>query len=55
MLGDQRRIGTIWLTAGDVRPDAGVRAQISVDTAIVDQSVRLQQSSRRVTVAERPG
>ena len=40
---------------GDVRPDAGVRAQISADTAIVDQSAMRQPSSRRVTVAERPG
>jgi hypothetical protein len=45
----------IWLAAGDVRPDAGVRAQISADTTIDDQSAGLQPSSRRVTVAERPG
>ena len=55
MLEDKRGIETIWLAAGDVRPDEGERAKISADTAIVDQSVRLQQSPRRVTVAERPG
>ena len=37
-----------------MRPDAGVRAQISADTAIVDHSAGRQQSTRRVTVAERP-
>ena len=54
MLEDQRQTGPIWLAAGDVRPDAGVRAHISADTAIVDQSTKFQQSSRRVTVATRP-
>ncbi len=53
MLEDQRQTGPIWLAAGDVRPDAGLRAQISAGTAIVDQSTRLQVSSRRGTVAER--
>ena len=33
----------------------GVRAQIFADTAIVDQSAMRHPSSRRVTVAERPG
>ena len=53
MLNDQRRIGPIWLAAADVRPDEGERAQISADTVIVGQSVRPQQSPRRVAVAER--
>ena len=35
-----------------MRPDAGVRAQISADTAIVDQSAMRHPSSGRVTVAE---
>ena len=39
----------------DRRGVEAVRAQISADTAIVDQSAMRQQSTRRVTVAERPG
>ena len=35
---DQRQTGPIWLAAEELRPDAGVRAQISADTAIDDQS-----------------
>ena len=37
-----------------MRPDAGMLSQISADTAIVDHSAGRQQSTRRVTVAERP-
>jgi hypothetical protein len=54
MLEDQRQTRPIWLAAGDVRPDEGEPAQNSVDTADRSQSVRLQQFSRRVTVAKRP-
>jgi len=52
---NRRQAGPIWLPAGDVRPDAGLRAPISAVTPIVDQSAKRQPSSRRVTVAERPG
>jgi hypothetical protein len=41
MLDDQRQTGPIWLAAGDVPPDEGEPAEISVDTAIRGQSVRL--------------
>ena len=51
---DRRQTGPIWPAAGDVRPDASMRAQISADTAIVDHSAGRQQSTRRVTVAEGP-
>jgi len=54
MLKNQHQTRPIWLAAGDVRPDEGERAQISADTVIAGQSVRIQPSSRRVTVAERP-
>ena len=51
----ERAMGPWSQLVGDVRPDAGVRAQISANTAIVDQSAMRHPSSRRVTVAERPG
>ena len=54
MLEDQRQTGPIWLPAGDLRPEAGSRVQILAHTAIVGQSARLQPSSQRFTVAERP-
>jgi hypothetical protein len=54
MLEDQRQTGPIWLLAGDLRPEAGSRVQILAHTAIVGQSARLQPSSQRFTVAERP-
>ena len=54
LLEDQRQTGPIWLPAGYLRPEAGSRVQILAHTANVGQSARLQPSTQRFTVAERP-
>jgi hypothetical protein len=43
---DQRQTWPIWSSAEDVRPDAGLWAQVLALTAIVDQSAGLQQFFR---------
>lgn len=40
---DQRQIRPIWMVAEKMRPDEGVRAHISVGTAVIDQGASFRQ------------